>query len=75
MTEYSMSVNCCKWRAVLIEAYYFSNSKFSNRKTMESFKKSYRSAKSFHGQFPPHLEYLEIKMSCKVNYESYNIIL
>lgn len=69
-TDTKMKGECLKWKAMLIEAYFFSNGMASNRFVRKSFKNAYETAKSLLGE-DSHLEYLNIKMSCKVNYGYY----
>lgn len=69
-----MSLACYRWQAVLIEAVYFSNPLFSNRYVRKSFEIAFDTADTYRDK-NPHLEYLKIKMSCKVNCGYYFVIL
>lgn len=74
MTDPKIKGECLKWKAVLLEAYFFSHTLASNRLVRKWYKNAYEKAKSLLGE-DPHLEYLSIKMACKVNYGYYLKIL
>jgi hypothetical protein len=70
ITDLSTKATCYKWKALFIEASFFSNNIKANVIVKDSFARAYKEA-MITLKNDPKLMYARTKVSCKVNYGCY----